>query len=315
VNNHINYGDLFCRAIVAVALGLLIVLGVIDQTRRALPPPTPPPVQAQAQPQPVEPASVTLLEQEQNYGKYTVRVYRNKAENMSTLQIFKGKKLVHSDENVRFHLGHSPDAEQYNHLIPIGRDITGRGIPNLVVATYSGGAHCCIGYSVFEIGKVFREVDFIVGMHDFSSHFEKREGEQGLLFISSDFPFAYWKTSFAQSPAESVILRFCKGKYRLADDLMHKPAPSKEKLQQMAAKIREVNVESIDDLPPQLWGDMLDLIYTGNAASAWKLFDMAWPKGIKGKKKFLAEFKEQLASGQYWDQVKLIIDGKPVCRQ
>lgn len=83
----------------------------------------------------------------------------------------------------------------------------------------------------------------------------------------------------------------------------------------MAAKIRKVNVESIDDLPPQLWGDMLDLIYSGNAASAWKLFDLAWPKGITGKKKFLREFKEQLASSQYWDQVKLIIQGRPVCRQ
>ena len=307
----IQSGELFCWLLILALCGMLLTLGIRKSCRR---PPLPPPP-AQTQTQPIETESVTRLEQEQHFGEYTVRVYRNNAENESTLQIFKGKKLVHRDENVRFQLGHWPEAEKYNHLIPIGKDITGRGIPNLVVASYSGGAHCCIGYSVFEIGEVFREMDFIVGMHDFSSHFEKRKGEKGLLFISSDFPFAYWKTSFAQSPAQGVILRFCKGKYRLADDLMRKPAPSREELLQMAAKIRKVNVESIDDLPPQLWGDMLDLIYSGNAASAWKLFDLAWPKGITGKKKFLREFKEQLASRQYWDQVKLIIQGRPVCRQ
>ncbi len=296
--------------LVAALCGMLLILG----SRKSAPPPSQKQPAPQAVSQAAMPVSGGRLEQEQTFGAYTVRVYRDEAENSSTLLIYQEEKLVHRDQNVRFQLGHWEGAEQYDHLIPIGSDITGRGIPNLVVGTYSGGAHCCAGFSVFEIGTVFREVGFLNSMHDFSSHFEKRAGEKGLLFISSDFPFAYWKTSFNQSPVQNVIFRFCKGRYRLADDLMRKPPPTRETLRQMAQKISAPSADWTENPPPVLWEAMLDLIYTGNAQSAWKLLDMTWPKGLAGKKQFLKEFKERLASGQYWDQVKLMNEGKPVCR-
>ena len=45
-----------------------------------------------------------------------------------------------------------------NENFPIGKNLTGDGKPNLVVRTYSGGAHCCTDVHVFELGEKFRHV-------------------------------------------------------------------------------------------------------------------------------------------------------------
>jgi len=49
---------------------------------------------------------------------------------------------------------------------------------------------------------------------------------------------------------------------------------------------------------------MLDLIYTGNMNAAWKFFDKAWVKRVKGKDKFLREFREQLKTSPYWSEIE-----------
>lgn len=49
---------------------------------------------------------------------------------------------------------------------------------------------------------------------------------------------------------------------------------------------------------------MLNLIYSGNMAQAWKLLDLAWPEGMSGKEKFLEEFKAQLATSPFWEEIE-----------
>lgn len=52
---------------------------------------------------------------------------------------------------------------QVDESLPIGRDITGDGRPNLVAYDWSGGAHCCSNYYVFELGYPSRVLDVLEG--------------------------------------------------------------------------------------------------------------------------------------------------------
>jgi len=76
----------------------------------------------------------------------------------------------------------------------------------------------------------------------------------------------------------------------------------------MAAEIRKAE----SDLPkgdkppaPLLWSHMLGLIYSGNADSARRLLDLAWPAGRSGKDEFVACFTAKLTAGDWWRRVKL----------
>jgi hypothetical protein len=53
------------------------------------------------------------------------------------------------------------------------------------------------------------------------------------------------------------------------------------------------------DFEEAFWGEMLDLIYSGNEPLAWQYLDLVWPPKKPGKDKFLADFKEQLADSYY----------------
>lgn len=55
--------------------------------------------------------------------------------------------------------------------------------------------------------------------------------------------------------------------------------------------------------PSDLWGKMLDLIYSGNRDSAWKLLDMSWPANHPNKTEFLEEFKIQLATSPFYRDI------------
>lgn len=58
--------------------------------------------------------------------------------------------------------------------------------------------------------------------------------------------------------------------------------------------------------PFEMWGEMLDLIYSGNMDSAWKLCDLSWPVKHPGKAIFLREFKKELATSPYYKAIKLL---------
>ena len=72
----------------------------------------------------------------------------------------------------------------------------------------------------------------------------------------------------------------------------------------MAKRIKTLQ-EWEPGLPPvELWKEMLSLIYTGNASSAWSLIDRAWPKELTGKEVFISEFKNMLKESPYWAEIE-----------
>lgn len=254
------------------------------------------------------------LESKESFRDFVASIYEDKKNSDQYIIVQQLDQVVFFENGHSYNIGQ----EDINGLTPLttmGKDINGNGIPDLVIYQFTGGAHCCERYYVFELGEKFKRVATIDNIE--FGHFEKQKNRKDLIFDTYEIIFKYWHTSYAQSALPSVKLRFCDEKYRLADDLMRKPPPSRTKLIKLADSIRKddwTSKKTFDEtVPPILWISMLDLIYSGNAESAYKLFDLAWPPGIKGKEKFLDEFNKNLANSEYWSEIKILNEGKTVC--
>jgi hypothetical protein len=132
------------------------------------------------------------------------------------------------------------------------------------------------------------------------------DSDPALELPMHDWAFAYWNACFAASPAPEVIFKYSGGQYKVALNLMRKLPRRQAELIETAAKIKSLPEwkDPRQKFPPALWCEMLNLIYTGNMAQAWKLFDFAWPEGMAGKQEFLEEFKAQLKKSLYWEQIQ-----------
>ena len=120
------------------------------------------------------------------------------------------------------------------------------------------------------------------------------------------FTFAYWNVACCFSHSPTIILRYQNGRYLPDLEKMKKPAPSKLELAGMAkgfqAKfvgVQKLLPEDKWSAPYEMWQKMLDLIYSGNMDSAWKLCDLSWPAKHPGKATFLKEFKRQLMTSPF----------------
>ena len=186
------------------------------------------------------------------------------------------------------------------------KDITGDGMPELIIGVWSGGAHCCFSIIIFSLGEELKKIAEIEGG---DSSFEFKDFEEDGIYelVGRDWTFAYWETSFAHSPAPQIVLRYLHGKYVLATDLMKNKPPGEKEI---AAKIDELShaftrsATFDDEVPPELWEYMLDLIYSGNGKIALTFLDKAWPEHREGREAFLTAFKAQLAKSSYWPEIK-----------
>jgi hypothetical protein len=252
--------------------------------------------------------SSMVLDKNVKFESYEVRTYRAD-ENGGPLQAFeilKSGRRIYSridDNGVKYNIGCINENDEGNLEIRPGKDITGTGKPNLVISDWSGGAHCCLTYYIFELNDHVREVGRINAEHGSVCRFqEERDGK--VDFIIHDWTFAYWKTSFAESPAPQIILRYHPGGYKVATDLMATANPSREEFQQLVDKGRRIPPNDEGQPTSGFWEIMLNLIYSGHADLAWRFCDEAWPGSATAKKQFLESFKYQLSQSPYWQAIK-----------
>ncbi len=188
--------------------------------------------------------------------------------------------------------------------------VSGAG-SDAIVTGWTGGAHCCFTIHALWLSHDFRRQIIPVMDNDETGFLSDERGPDAPPKLRiGDFTFAYWRASFADSPAPTVIFRFDPPTGRYAPDIeaMHKPAPDDAALAAMAKDIHDAerDLPKGDSPPaPLLWKDMLDLIYSGNAPAAHRLFEMAWPEDREGKDEFLACFTEKLSKGIWWRSEKL----------
>jgi hypothetical protein len=262
------------------------------------------------------PSSIAYAERnqfgtEQTFQAYTVRTDFNDETFEGQFEIlYHGQRIYQKIDASKFFIGHMYDDVHVNSdLIKMGNDITGDGVPDLVIAEYTGGAHCCLNFYVFTIGQEFRYFGKIEANDGDWSYFADLDGDQCLEFIGYDWTFAYWRTGFASSPAPDIILRFHDGVYILAEDLMRKPVPIPSELDENTRVIQADESWTMKGHPPKtppasLWQMMLDLIYSGHADAAWQFFDQTWVADIPGKEEFLEDFRAQLMKSPYWREIE-----------
>jgi hypothetical protein len=229
-------------------------------------------------------------------------------------EILKNKKSVYrqqaTERGERFNIGTFYDDDSDAKLVAMGRDITGDGQPDVVVSEWSGGANCCLTFHIFELGPKFRKItDIDAEFGDQGPHFVHLDHGPGLQIQIYDWTFANWHSDFADSPAPSVILQYKRGRYRVASNLMCTPVAD---MKDVAAKVEKVRAETKDlrggswpdaDIPPLVWGTMLDLIYTCHRLTAWLFVDTAWPQKVGGKEDFVNDFIAQLKRSPYWKSI------------
>lgn len=241
---------------------------------------------------------------------YVFRTYQS--DDQSTcLEVIRNGKVIFrriNDHGGEFHLGQREDKQEHVPALANGTDITGRGLPNIIVSAYSGGAHCCLSHYVFELGPRFRVVAHLDAQDSWPAWFESADGGKHFDYHAEDWAFAYWPGSFAGSPHHTVVLRFVDdtkgGSYHLALDQMRKPVPDPKQWKKMLDEVR--NESDLEDtnwanaLASVLWTDVLDLLYSGHADLAWRFLDETRAQA-RSKEPFDPEgFCWRLKSSLYW---------------
>jgi hypothetical protein len=252
--------------------------------------------------------SSMVLGKDVKFEGYEVRTYRagEDGDPLQAFEILKSGRRIYSNvdnDGLKYNIGCVNDDDVGSLKIRPGKDITGTGKPNLVISDWTGGAHCCFSYFVFELGDDVKEIGRINAADGDGCQFqEERDGK--VDFVIDDWTFAYWGASFLASPAPEIIMRYESGGYKIATDLMVKATPSREEFQKLVEKGRRVPRDDEGGPTSGFWEIMLNLIYSGHADLAWKFCDQSWPGDLKAKHQFLHAFRLQLSKSPYWSAIK-----------
>ena len=258
-------------------------------------------------------------------GQFVFRTYEVKASGKACLQVFHDDKVIFrrtNDNDGWFRLGQRADKGDGVPAIPNGTDITGRGYPDMIVSTYSGGAHCCLSHFVFELESKFRLLATLQAEDSWPAYFAANDEGNHYYYFARDWTFSYWPGSFAGSPNHSVVLEYRSddrgGGFHLAVDKMKRPVPTPREWQSgLDAVQNELALEQkgyANSLPNVLWQEVMDLIYTGHSDLAWKFLDEVGPQAQQGNYPDLADFCSRLKTSPYWADLELTLrDVPPAC--
>ncbi|MFN8458504.1 MAG: hypothetical protein U0401_28265 [Anaerolineae bacterium] len=221
---------------------------------------------------------------------YVVRTYLDKEAKLGSFEIYRSGQLIYT---------------YYGDIFRIMSvsDITGNGIPDLVITETNAGSSGArtIGVHIFELGKRLLWLDTILTAreYNFDKLFKDLDHDGDLEILAYIYDPETW---FRTVP---IILRYENETYRLAPDLMHKTGSSSKEIEDLADKLRN----SYWDSSAKLNSAMIELVYSGHADLAWQLYEQAWPPKIKGREKFLEQFTKWLTA-EYWFEIYTMNEGK-----
>lgn len=102
-------------------------------------------------------------------------------------------------------------------LYRLGDDLTGNGVPDLLIEGYSMGAHCCFEYHLFELGADGLTLLWNGFTADAGAVLKDLDGDGEAEIITADMSYAYQFCSFASSPAPLVVLDLVGAGYVVAN--------------------------------------------------------------------------------------------------
>lgn len=238
------------------------------------------------------PNAVYALKEERTIGNYVIRLWQNTARGASRFEDLvtisaPGQRQV--------------QVESVSQINPLtGKDITGEGNPDVVIDSYTGGAHCCFVTTVYDLGPTLLKV-LETRESNCSGKFEDLDGDGALEFITCDDLFAYQYCCYAGTPTVKVIFKYEAGKG-------YRPA-SPRFAQQYAADIA-AHTELAKNAKPEdhcEWDKtnkcavlplVLDYLYSGAPAKAWEALALYYK--YPDAAKFRAEIERRVSQSPYY---------------
>lgn len=208
----------------------------------------------------------------------------------SKLDIIKNSKKVSKTEKA-YEIEAKGHFQASYFLEQIG-DIYKTGIPYVIInSNHNGGNAGGSDLLVFELGDTIRKV------LDIFAHYGEEDSEYDIKDIDGDSTpeiiygntFQYTRDDCALMDLYFIktILKFRDGNYHLYTQKMKKAPPNQKELNKIMVGIYDDNYEGYI-MKRNLYYAMIDLAYSGNKASAFKLMEMT----CKKYKIKLAEFKK-----------------------
>lgn len=243
------------------------------------------------------------------FRNYTIRTIRTEV--WGCLEVRKSGVVVYRESNeIAYGIGNRVYNDPAIPAIKVGTDITGGGVPEAIVWSWSGGIHCCFTFQVLQLSRRIVPVAQIDAEHSDDAHFADLRHDGHYEFVGRDWDFAYWHASFGESPAPEIILK-PPDYMDLALDLMKRPPPTDVDFHLLVHELATSREWSDNRMPPRLWGEMLNLIFTGHPNLAWELVDQTWPKKRPGKGGFIGAFCDQLEQAPYWHDLDPLLKNAP----
>ena len=252
------------------------------------------------------------LAESANVSGYVFRAYKDTdGETPGCVRVYLHGKVAYrlaTDDALTYRLGQPADKINKIPFVPNGSDLTGLGRPDMMLTSWSGGAHCCFAHYIFELEPKLRLIATLNDGDTDLGHFEDLDHNGRYFYVTYEI-WSYWPHSFADSVSHKVILKWDKDRFRLDLERMRHPAPTPAKWK---AALKEAD-DAADDGPlgATLWDTVLDLIYTGHSDLAWKFVDEVDPKALKGNNPSLGDFCSMIKSSDYWADLKSTLKNVP----
>lgn len=257
-------------------------------------------------PEAADPEAALLVDERRLNGWLVIVRWDTPEQEQQRIEIEGEEGVVWSLAGYRISLGSGPRSDgRGDPRIGIGEDVTGDGVPDLIVRQQTDEGDCCVRYAVLALDDDdVREVATLEGGR--LGAFADLDGDGLAEFVTSDEHWAGWNASPEDSPAPQMIYKFTGEAYEPAVSLMRAPAPLSDSLDSRAEALREDPEWEAGRPSPAYWGAMLELVYTGHEDAAWRLGMMAWPEGVDGRDEFLNELRSHLEESPAWPAVQAV---------
>ncbi len=158
-----------------------------------------------APPPAVPPEAGYLLQEERLINSYAIRIWRNPADQLG----FDSILLIEAADQTPVRV------EMVSALHDLtGSDLNADSFPDLVVETYSGGAHCCFGTYVYSLRPTGPILILYKPESNAGGYFENLGADQVSEFITYDDSFAYQYCPYAAGVTVKVIMAYEPGQDR-----------------------------------------------------------------------------------------------------
>lgn len=191
-------------------------------------------------------------------------------------------------------------------------DINQNGIPDLIIRTWSGGAHCCYSLKVIEFQANGPRIICDEPERDTHYIFQKDEFNNQDVLIFYDDSFDYWKTHYAASPKFTVVKTWnpTENKYTYTNPGILNRSNDKIDMLELVDKIfYDPHWFTGEDCSHQIqflsgyWHVILNFLSEGKTKLAKEFSINAWNASEQDRISFMNEFLDQLETSDHYPYI------------